>query len=143
MIEAVQGIISLFLAFSFSDNMFACDYDLSVDTGERFRNKCRQYRVLLFVCNNGKRFFVRVSYCSNACSLGGIVSGWFMWAWGGRYALMLVRMGYREPSPFGVVASWFVGGQGSILLLAYMVEFGSDGGYLFLQFMDAVGASSL
>jgi hypothetical protein len=49
----------------------------------------------------------------------------------------------RGPSPFRVVAGWFVGGWGSGILLAYIVEFGSDGGYLFLQFVDLICAGSL
>jgi hypothetical protein len=49
----------------------------------------------------------------------------------------------RGPSPFGVVASWFVGGWGSVSLLAHMVEFGGNGGHLFLQFTDTVCAGSL
>jgi hypothetical protein len=54
-----------------------------------------------------------------------------------------VRMGHQGPSPFRVIASWFVGGWSSILLLVYMVEFGGDGGYLLLKFADMVCASSL
>jgi hypothetical protein len=50
---------------------------------------------------------------------------------------------YRGPSPFGVVAGWLVGGWGSGMLLAYMMEFGGDRGYLFFQFTDLVCTRSL
>jgi hypothetical protein len=45
---------------------------------------------------------------------------------------MLSRGTCGGPSSFGVIAGWFVGGWGSGVLLARTVEFGGDGGYLFL-----------
>jgi hypothetical protein len=97
----------------------------------------------LFVCDGGKRFFIGVSCCSNARCLGEIVGGWFMRVWGGRRAFASVGTGRGGPSPFRVVAGWFVGGGGSVLLLARTVEFGGDGGHLFFQFADTVCAGSL
>jgi hypothetical protein len=66
-----------------------------------------------------------------------------MQAWGGWCACALSGGTCRGPSPFRVVAGWFVGGWGSVLLLACMVEFGGDGGHLFLEFADSVCAGSL
>jgi hypothetical protein len=66
-----------------------------------------------------------------------------MRAWGGWCTCTLSGGAPGGPSPFGVVAGWFVGGWGSVLLLARTVEFGGDGGHLFLQFADTVCAGSL
>jgi hypothetical protein len=66
-----------------------------------------------------------------------------MRVWGGWCASSLSGGARGGPSPFGVVAGWFVGGWGSILLLAHTVEVGGDGGHLFLEFADSVCAGSL
>jgi hypothetical protein len=66
-----------------------------------------------------------------------------MWAWGSWCACALSGGTRGGPSPFRVVAGWFVGGCGSILLLVHTMEFGHDGGYLFLQLADMVCAGSL
>jgi hypothetical protein len=66
-----------------------------------------------------------------------------MRAWGGWCACALSGGVRGGPSPFRVVASWYVGGWGRVLLLARTMEFGSDGGHLFLQFADTVCVGSL
>jgi hypothetical protein len=97
----------------------------------------------LFACDGGKRFLAAFSCCSNVRSPGEVVGGWFMRAWGGWCACALSGGARGGPSPFRVVAGWPVGGWGSVLLLARTVEFGGDGGHLFLQFVDTVCAGSL
>jgi hypothetical protein len=66
-----------------------------------------------------------------------------MWVWGSWCACALSGGTCGAPSPFGVVAGWFVGGWGSGMLWARTVEFGGDGGHLFLQFADTVCAGIL
>jgi hypothetical protein len=142
-IESIEGIISLFLQFGRWENSVIQDDEFSFDARERFRDDCRRCRFLLFACNGGERLFIVFSCCSNVCSPGEIVSGWFMRAWGGWCICVLSGGACGGPSPFGVVAGWFIGGWGSGMLLARTMEFGGDGGHLFFQFADSVCAGSL
>jgi hypothetical protein len=142
-IESVEGIVSPFLQFGGWENSVGRDNDFSLEARQRFGDKWGRCGPLLFAQHGGEWFFVAFRCCGDACSPGEIVSGWFMRVWGGWCACALGGGTRGGPSPFGVVAGWFVGGWGSILLLARTVEFGGDGGHLFLQFADTVCAGSL